>query len=451
MSKRKILNQIQPPHTTSPPTLHTYVSNKCKPVCFVPYDSSRAYDIALVDGNALLHICRRECEGLTDFPHKMLELLNTWTAKSRKIVVVFDGSPPLAKRASSRTTRGGKRPRADILPPVLPGSAFLLQLEQQLSRDDRIEVQSSSLPYEGEHKIFHALNKLEQARVCVVSQDIDTLLMLTLCRCTGIIIVRPCAQQQYDVDIFKNWVHTQWVSPEDFFVAASLAYGNDFVQAVALPCATDTPANERVNQMEKLRSAIRKWKPKGAFTLVRREAKYVTLDLAAIQTAIRIMGFESPPQGTWKAEKRDGVRGVKWLTSLEYATNYYLRHELVISRCLYAPMQDMEVDYEELCAVTEESITKSIESQTSWRHSTGEVWVATKDVLANENLHQAVMTIAGCSDQDELSTVLEQFRETGCGKMMDSIVEATKGKMSSASWFVSKYKHIMDVAIALTN
>ena len=139
-------------------------------------------DILGVDFNCLIHRYLKEEDPvgsiLTAF-----EYIMTHICKAKKVLVAMDGLVPYAKIVQQRYRRMRAKDTTELFDrnQISPGTPYMKDLESGIrAKFPFIEISSTLLPGEGEHKLFLSLQKLpeeERKTVCIYGLDADLILI----------------------------------------------------------------------------------------------------------------------------------------------------------------------------------------------------------------------------------------------------------------------------------
>ena len=199
-------------------------------------------DNLFFDLNCLIHPC---CANETDeniMLNNIYEKINDIIelVKPKYIYIAVDGPCPMPKIKQQRQRRfqSATQNKKWDTNAITPGTKFMNKLDKFLTKHftkHNIELSLSSIPGEGEQKIFHHIRNKSLNNNVVYGLDAD-LIMLSLIDKSKISLLRErteynieCVDDEYiylDIDILKSSIN---ISPEDY-VFICFFIGNDFIK-----------------------------------------------------------------------------------------------------------------------------------------------------------------------------------------------------------------------------
>jgi len=242
-------------------------------------------DNLLFDLNCLIHPC---CANETDeevMLNNIYEKINDIIdlVKPKRIYIAIDGPCPMPKIKQQRQRRfqSVKQNKKWDTNAITPGTKFMNKLDKFITKHftkNNIELNLSTIPGEGEQKIFHHIKNNSLNNNVIYGLDAD-LIMLSLINKYKISLLRErteynieCVEDEYiylDIGILKKSIK---ISPEDY-VFICFFIGNDFIK--------NTPSiNIRYNGLDILLEAYNKLKNKygNMFYIINRyEKNYINL------------------------------------------------------------------------------------------------------------------------------------------------------------------------------
>jgi 5'-3' exoribonuclease 2 len=216
----------------------TIIENNKQCIC-----RPKIVDNLLFDLNCLIHPC---CANETDEKvmfNNIYEKINDIIdlVKPKYIYIAVDGPCPMPKIKQQRQRRfqSAKQNKKWDTNAITPGTKFMNKLDNFLTKHfywkPNIELSLSSIPGEGEQKIFHHIKNKSLNNNVVYGLDAD-LIMLSIINDSKISLLRErtnynieCVDDEYiylDIDILKSSLD---MSPEDY-IFICFFIGNDFIK-----------------------------------------------------------------------------------------------------------------------------------------------------------------------------------------------------------------------------
>ena len=205
-------------------------------------DTPKYVDNLLFDLNCLIHPCcsgkTNESEMLEDIREKINTIIEL--VKPKFIYIAVDGPCPMPKIKQQRQRRfnSAKQNKQWDTNAITPGTKFMYKLDKFLSENfnkHNIELNLSSIPGEGEHKIFDYINKNNLKNNVVYGLDSD-LIMLSIINKSNIHLVRErteynieCSDDEYIYLNIDKLKFNMDISPEDY-IFICFFIGNDFIK-----------------------------------------------------------------------------------------------------------------------------------------------------------------------------------------------------------------------------
>ena len=246
------------------------------PDCIIPFSGNRIYDYIYIDVNFLLHTSlytSRTKEGFFERVNVYLDMILNNFIATKKIILAIDGVPVYAKVVLQQQRRLNmtktKCYNKDINPIYLtPGTKLMYELENHLNNyiisakkkykylDTEIKLYPSTLPSEGELKIYNKLKKYgnmnPHSKHLVIGNDSDLVLLgmsikpiyninifIKLKQRSYLISIEKLIQshakemlicpQYYDRDIYYNTDKLRYENLRDDFTFMTLLIGNDYM------------------------------------------------------------------------------------------------------------------------------------------------------------------------------------------------------------------------------
>ena len=206
-------------------------------------------DILGVDFNCLIHRYLKEEDPvgsiLTAF-----EYIMTHICKAKKVLVAMDGLVPYAKIVQQRYRRMRAKDTVESFDrnQISPGTPYMKDLESGIrAKFPSVEISSTLLPGEGEHKLFLSLKKIpqeERKTVCIYGLDADLILIclkhshmatkMSLLRESSEFNDPKVASAEFASLNIKSLLAQVPLQIDQYIALSILCFGNDFMPHLAI-------------------------------------------------------------------------------------------------------------------------------------------------------------------------------------------------------------------------
>jgi len=206
-------------------------------------------DVLGVDFNCLIHRYLKEEDPvgsiLTAF-----EYIITHICKAKKILVAMDGLVPYAKIVQQRYRRMRAKDTVEVFDrnQISPGTPYMKDLESGIrAKFPSVEISSTLLPGEGEHKLFLSLKKIpeeERKTVCIYGLDADLILIclkhshmatkMSLLRESSEFNDPKVASAEFASLNIKSLLNQVPLQIDQYIALSILCFGNDFMPHLAI-------------------------------------------------------------------------------------------------------------------------------------------------------------------------------------------------------------------------
>lgn len=206
-------------------------------------------DILGVDFNCLIHRYLKEEDPvgsiLTAF-----EYIMTHICKAKKVLVAMDGLVPYAKIVQQRYRRMRAKDTVESFDrnQISPGTPYMKDLESGIrAKFPSVEISSTLLPGEGEHKLFLSLKKIpeeERKTVCIYGLDADLILIclkhshmatkMSLLRESSEFNDPKVASAEFASLNIKSLLNQVPLQIDQYIALSILCFGNDFMPHLAI-------------------------------------------------------------------------------------------------------------------------------------------------------------------------------------------------------------------------
>jgi 5'-3' exonuclease len=201
-------------------------------------------DVLGIDFNCLIHRYLKEEDPvgsiLTAFDYIM-----THICKAKKVLVAMDGLVPYAKIVQQRYRRMRAKDTTESFDrnQISPGTPYMKELESGIrAKFPFIEISSTQLPGEGEHKLFLSLKKIpedERKTVCIYGLDADLILIclkhshmatkMSLLRESSEFNDPKVASAEFAILNIKSLLAQVPLQIDQYIALSIMCFGNDFM------------------------------------------------------------------------------------------------------------------------------------------------------------------------------------------------------------------------------
>lgn len=206
-------------------------------------------DVLGIDFNCLIHRYLKEEDPIGSIL-TAFEYIMTHICKAKKVLVAMDGLVPYAKIVQQRYRRMRAKDTAEVFDrnQISPGTPYMKDLESGIhAKFPSVEISSTLLPGEGEHKLFLSLKKIpeeERKTVCIYGLDADLILIclkhshmatkMSLLRESSEFNDPKVASAEFASLNIKSLLNQVPLQIDQYIALSILCFGNDFMPHLAI-------------------------------------------------------------------------------------------------------------------------------------------------------------------------------------------------------------------------
>jgi len=206
-------------------------------------------DVLGIDFNCLIHRYLKEEDPIGSIL-TAFEYIMTHICKGKKVLVAMDGLVPYAKIVQQRYRRMRAKDTAEVFDrnQISPGTPYMKDLESGIrAKFPSVEISSTLLPGEGEHKLFLSLKKIpeeERKTVCIYGLDADLILIclkhshmatkMSLLRESSEFNDPKVASAEFASLNIKSLLNQVPLQIDQYIALSILCFGNDFMPHLAI-------------------------------------------------------------------------------------------------------------------------------------------------------------------------------------------------------------------------
>lgn len=206
-------------------------------------------DVLGIDFNCLIHRYLKEEDPIGSIL-TAFEYIMTHICKAKKVLVAMDGLVPYAKIVQQRYRRMRAKDTVESFDrnQISPGTPYMKDLESGIrAKFPSVEISSTLLPGEGEHKLFLSLKKIpeeERKTVCIYGLDADLILIclkhshmatkMSLLRESSEFNDPKVASAEFASLNIKSLLNQVPLQIDQYIALSILCFGNDFMPHLAI-------------------------------------------------------------------------------------------------------------------------------------------------------------------------------------------------------------------------